>query len=334
MIYSRRDHLKWGWNGQNFNDPIPGGTFELEVGSVPPIPRSMTPTTPPRTFNFQHEVITAAQCIADSLTKPLMIGLSGGIDSQVACLAFKAIKYPFIPVVTRYVDRDGVSCNEHDISTAFEFCKKFGLTPTVDELDIYSYFDTPKFVNRFEEHGPLMGAMAVHLESVDKYAAKRSYLVAGEIVLTKVPDRDELFLVEQVPIQQHMIKRGYEAIDLFFHYSPELMLAYLEHPVVRGFRNAHKMVCPAFQAARPAKGWWNQFALYYKPLVYVEAFPDLVQVRKWSGFEFIPQVEAEIEKAKAKIQRFDPERNKVLIPVEELVEHLRFGQGAGKRWSS
>jgi len=318
MQYSERDHLSWGWNGVNFADPTPHATFHMDIGSA------IRPTS-----TLRIETIRVAQGIADSVTKPILVGLSGGIDSQVACLSFLELGCPFTPVITRLIGWDGRVCNDHDIKTAYEFCELFGLTPIIHELQLNLYL-ARRFIDLFKEHGPLTGAMAVHLAAVDKYASEYAYVIAGEIAITKIPNLEKLVYVEQVSIQQHMVKYGYEAVDLFFHYSPELMLSILDHDLVRSLNNAHEMVYPAFQTALPPRAWWMMFSLYYKPLIYRADWPELIQVRKWSGFENT-NINYAIDLAHDTIKEFHPERQ-IIIPVDELVDHLVAGGGLRRRW--
>ena len=129
MLYSKGNHYRWGWGEGWFNAPDPLTSHHVSVGSCANGHGS-----------FRTECANAALDLANQFTKPILVGLSGGSDSQVVCLTLLEQKIPFTPLVLQLLDPDGNVRNQHDIDGAFEFCKKFQLTPIVETLDLRGYY--------------------------------------------------------------------------------------------------------------------------------------------------------------------------------------------------
>ncbi len=319
LEYSHRDHLKWGWDDGCFNDPT-SGKFHVTVGST---------TRPVGTL--RQEVIASCKLMADWFTKPLLIGLSGGSDSQVACLAFRELKFPFTPLIQEFTSESGETYNPHDIANALAFCEKFGLTPRVERLRIDRFAQT-RYPELLKEHGFVGTVMPVHLNVLDRYP-DHAHLIAGEIRVSPLTVGGPLTYAVRTPIQQHFIKHRLQGIDRFYHYTPELMLAYLDNPIMRAYRRAAPALTPHFQQVAPPERWWIQFPLYYKPMFIIDAFPELIIAPKYTGFERLRYFDDILKESDRAIEAKHP-RNRAIIPIEELVTHLAHGNGASKTWTA
>jgi hypothetical protein len=67
--YTENNHYKWGYDGEWYNTPTQGSKFQIQLGYCKrPIKR------------FRDECIHAATLIGSRATKPIIVGLSGGID--------------------------------------------------------------------------------------------------------------------------------------------------------------------------------------------------------------------------------------------------------------
>ena len=89
------------------------------------------------------ELLSTVRFIRSSTDKPIMVCLSGGIDSEIICRAFLKAGIEFSVVTARHKNRT----NDFDIQHARNFCKEFNIPMRIVELDTEDYF-----VNRVEQH--------------------------------------------------------------------------------------------------------------------------------------------------------------------------------------
>ena len=102
--YSHNNHYRWGWNGEWFNKPQAEGYFNVSIGACNR-----------QHMSFREECIHAATLLGKSFTKPILVGLSGGMDSQVVCLSLMKAGIPFQPVILKLYSDDGRIYNDFDI---------------------------------------------------------------------------------------------------------------------------------------------------------------------------------------------------------------------------
>ena len=324
--YSHNNHYKWGWGNEWFNDPIVGEKLNTSIGSC------IRPHE-----SFRTEVINTATLLANQFTKPLIIGLSGGFDSQVACLAFREIKYEFRPMILTYVDNsNGSVLNEHDISAAYEFCKKFNLDPMEETLNLEQFYVEQAY-RLSKEHCLMNLATMVQLYPINKYNSAYSYIMAGgdpRITFALDKNNEVLLVIDMggVPIQQHLVKNRYEGVTKFFMYTPELLASFVDHDVVRLLNIARVTITESYESEIKDGFVHNScYGLFYKPLLYVEQWPELIQRKKYTGFESYTGVQKHIEVLRTnRLLGFTP----TTIRYDDLLNHLLTGHGSEKIWKS
>ena len=333
MKYSLNDHFRWGWNNEWFNAPQAGGTFQVEIGSCQRGHET-----------FRIETIRATKLIVDQFSKPVLVGLSGGSDSQVACLALRELKCPFTPVIMKLVSPQGEVFNQFDIDGGFEFCLKYNLKPIIETLDLERFYKT-RGVELAAEHCLSGPQVIAQLYLVDKFKDTHAFIMAGgDLIMAKnwhwrEQDYDPVINVfGPTPIQQHLIKHNIEGCTKFFMYTPELIASYLDNEIVRGFLAAQKSIYAAYTTmlgGRHWTKWWLCFNYFIKPMLYVKEWPELLQRKKYTGFEAIEKLEAEAaDLMKAVTKQYEPYWNKIVIPTEELLEHVVNGEGAKRTWTA
>lgn len=322
MQYSHNDHYRWGWNDGWFNDPIPGGDFKVQIGSC---------TTKPLSFRF--ECVRAVHLITKQFTKPTLIGLSGGSDSQVACLAFMEAGVPFTPLILKLLDGKGEHANPQDTKMAFAFCEKHGLTPMVEEVDVNAWY-----LGRGEELAKehCLGGVEtlLQLSAIEKFKDQYSYIMAGgDVSITKRYDGADdplITLFSPTPIQQHLLKYNIEGVTKFFMYTPELIASYLDNDIMQAFYGANPTIYDTYTTAKGVQPgtWWWCFNLFIKPLFYVQQWPELLQQRKYTGFEGLTDRLVQSRKRFEELHAaYDMPRRKIIVRIDELVDHLRSRNG-------
>lgn len=289
--YTEDNHFKWGWGDEWYNAPDPTKQYKMHLGYVKRPVQS-----------FRQECINAAKLIAEKASKPIIVGLSGGSDSQMACLAFREAGVPFKVVIVKLVTNDGVLRNGHDIKTAYEFCKKFNIEWIDFTLNTDEFYPT-KGVEYAKKYGFTGVQTIIQCATMDFIGHDYCYIMAGgDIVMTSllpwvVPESnlplmpngkgtDLVWWQAPLPIMQHMMAMGYEGTSKFYLYTPELISAYLMDPVVQDFLRARNVTFEVFQGWHPAnRMWWKFFHMLIKPMMTLREWPEMVPARKFTGFE-------------------------------------------------
>jgi hypothetical protein len=94
----------------------------------------------------------AVKRLGNQLGDNPLVALSGGVDSQAACLALKRNGVPFTAAILRFKD----DLNQHDVTSALNFCALNAVPFIVHEVDIMRFLsrDRMEFVERYECPSP------------------------------------------------------------------------------------------------------------------------------------------------------------------------------------
>lgn len=320
MSYSLNNHYRWGFGREWFNIPSdPRDAFRVSLGSC---------TRPP--MSFREECVKAATSLAQNINKPLLIGLSGGFDSQVVCLAFMAAGVAFKPVVLRLHNGRGRYYNQTDYQNALEFCQQNKLEPVIEHLDLDEFF-CGEGMRLIEEHCITVAEIAVQLHLVIKYKDTHAYVNGGgDPTLSWMTDERGgglYYSLMPTPIQQYMINNGIEGCLKFFMYSPEQIAAYLIHPTMQSYAQSCQTLHDGYRGP-------NLFTFVIKPMMYLDQWPELVQRKKQTGFEEVQYFRKVRELTHRLNAYINPRAKKITWTYEELVDHLLNGQGQIKTWRS
>ena len=318
--YSDNEHYKWGFNGKWFNKPQAKGYFQTSIGACRRPHGS-----------FREECINSAKLIGERLSKPILVGLSGGFDSQVVCLSFMNAGVPFNPVILRLTNEEGKTYNDFDINGAFEFCKKFNLEPIVETLNVDRFFyeTAPQLIS---DYCITVAEIAVQLHLVIKYKDTHAYVNGGgDPNISQRIDEDGkselVYALGPTPIEQYMIDHDIEGCIKFFMYTPEQIAAFLDNDIMHYYNNAHATI------HENTRGY-DYFIFCVKPMMYMKEWPELVQRRKNTGFEMVPYFGKLREITLRLNDHINPRAKKITWTYEEMVAHLNSNNGKVKTWRS
>jgi hypothetical protein len=222
--YFHDEHLKYGYVGSE-NDYVPEGVFYVKVEASPEPPLSPL-----------EEARKAALLIEERARKsgqPILLYLSGGIDSECMAIAFLKAGVPFIPVVIRF--NDGL--NAHDIVDAFEFCKRAGLTPRVFDLDIPEFYRSEKHVEYAHLYRCTSPQLAVHIHVMKEL---RGFPVLAGNALSFVPHATRglgVNLPSDLYFCYHRFfdREGIDGVAFFLMYTSGLLHSFLALPEMRKY---------------------------------------------------------------------------------------------------
>jgi len=340
--YSKNNHYKWGWGNDWFNSRIPGETYNIQMGTLTRAP-----------LDFRSECIQAVNDIANNTSKPIIVGLSGGSDSQMVCLSLLAAKIPFTALIITYEDEFNSTLNRHDIDNAYKFCSKFNV-PYKEMILNLDKFYTGKGANYAAKYGMTGAETIVQTAAMDYVGNNYCYIMAGGDVMFVVynpavtPDITVPLLsngntvpcwyMKQLPVMQHMIEMGYEGTSKFYMWSPELIYSYLTDPVMQNFYRAQDAIYDTYCVWHPnASTWWRCFHYLFKPQMTMAHFPEMLPTRKFTGFE---RLYGNVQKdnflntyTRSKMKYYtdilkeaagvnDDNKSAVILPIAKMIDYL------------
>lgn len=337
--HTQNNHFRWGFGDDWHNDPDPEKQYKIHLGYA---------TRP--VMSFREECINAAKLIAEKTTKPIVVGLSGGSDSQMVCLAFREAGIPFKAIIVSMFD-GGKMTNEYDIKTAYEFCKKYGIEYMESFVGLEGFYKT-KGVEYAAKYGSASVAVEVQTSTMDFLGKDYCYIMAGGDIMFHpyqawiTPDIEQPLMPftngkltvpcwwqKPQPILQHMIASEYEGTSKFFLYTPELILSYLKDPAVQDFLNIanHGIPYPIAIQWLKGKDLWKLFQMIIKPMMTMREWPEMIPARKYTGFEKLQKMrdrtdeESRYELYEKMLSEADGGKTAgqvVAIPIVDLIKYV------------
>lgn len=222
--YTEDNHFKWGFGDEWHNAPDRFKQYKLQLGHIKrPV------------LSFREECVNAAKHLADRATKPILVGLSGGGDSQMVCLSLREAGVPFKVLITKLYDEFWNLVNEEDISTAYKFCEVYGVEHLEYSINL-DYFYNDGALDYAKKYGFTNLHTITQCDMMDYVCNEYCYIMAGgDVVMTPypnviTPDRILPKIQNTVvpdtitvptwwqtpqPIMQHMMEMGYEGTSKF-----------------------------------------------------------------------------------------------------------------------
>lgn len=337
--YTKDNHFKWGWGDEWYGAPNPSIKYKIHLGY----------TT--RAFgSLRKESVKAAEAIANKASKPIIVGLSGGSDSQMACLSFKEANIPFSALICKYRYSNGEIVNSHDIVTAFEFCKLHSIPYMELEIDIDNFFKTRARELAKKYCMPKVETI-IQTMAMDYVGKEYCYIMAGGdvmMVCLRSVDAEKhglkiynnrfsepCWTESPVPIMQHMISNEYEGTSKFWLYTPELIASYLTDPIVKLFIKNFDIIMDSYIDLTGAKArGWKCFHYLYKPLMTTREFPELIRTKKFTGYENLyagaKQVPGKMQVYSQMLENSIAEHRPyrtVITPITKLIEYVTTPHG-------
>ena len=97
--------------------------------------------------SFKEECVLTAQYIYETVNEPIVLLLSGGIDSEIVARSFLSAKIPFTATIFSYLPNR----SREDIPWAINFCEANKIQYKVIPFDIINFFKSEAFdiIHRF-----------------------------------------------------------------------------------------------------------------------------------------------------------------------------------------
>lgn len=289
--YTKNNHFKWGWGDQWYNDPTAGAEFKLSLGQA---------SRPVECF--RKECVRAAGDLADSATKPIVVGFSGGTDSQVVCLAMTEAGVEFTAAIASYYNSDRILVNQKDVEKARRFCTENKIAWTDYHIGLGGFYRS-KGLEYSGKYGFGQIETLVLTELMDLVCPEHCLVMAeGFFNITpydsgitpnlKPPLMKNNLTVpvwwqDPQPLAQHMINNGYQGTSCFLMYSPEILVSFFDHPLLEFYFRTQDQLYDIFDEMIGEKTHtrWKLFEYFYKPARIINSWPEIAQGRKYTGFE-------------------------------------------------
>jgi hypothetical protein len=234
------------------------------------------------TNTFREEVERAARLIgmkAEEEKLPVYVYMSGGQDSEVMARGFLAAGVQFTAIILQYEE----DRNIHDIRHALDFCAERGIKVRLLGFNLHRFlmaqyselaakYHCPDVsilthtwcIENLEPHFPVIGGGDL------EFIRRRTNHAAWNYDLVRVEKTQSL-----APIAALKVRRRSGATR-FFSYTPELMHAYLVHPLLVFVLKNEKSFAT----------WWER---EWKSVVYHDQWDDIKPRQKFDGFEKAPE---------------------------------------------
>ena len=134
----------------------------------------------PKITDYKTALINSTR----EFTKPTLLYLSGGIDSELVALAMLDAKTAFTPVIFHWTDNSGKIQNDEDTKFANAFCEKHNLTPINKTVNIEHLWGTAEFkqlVRDLELTSPQISTHAYIVKLMNEELPNHTHLLGGEV---------------------------------------------------------------------------------------------------------------------------------------------------------
>ena len=190
------------------------------------------PITRPLLGSWKEEVEHEAIRLANTVKRPFVVCMSGGIDSEIIARAFHDIGAPMSVLTIRYKD----GSNEHDIIYAKNFCQSRGIQQGFIDIDPIPFYET--MMKKYIDMGYVSDSvyryvilmLMEHIEWLGKCAIMGGGLQQYRIVNRKLCIKHHHSLLSTL---DWMKNNNAEHYPLFFSNTPEIFAVYQEEPLIR-----------------------------------------------------------------------------------------------------
>jgi hypothetical protein len=282
--FTHKNHLKFGWGDGVYNFDDKDQQLWIDFGQAEYIPTS-----------FKDECLRTAKLIGEAADKPILLFLSGGVDSEVTARSFIEAGIPF-EVATANIVHNGKIINEHDTMYATSFIKKFNLnvhTVNINFIELANrYKQIRETKNLSEPYYKVSMAFLNQIMMFEQFCENYFCITGnGDVVISPHRSYNQSDNIQyglyagrsfscSALAAYELSSRKSINVARFFCYTPELLLAWVLDPDIQHWIKYEK-------ALMGPHGWMNIHTI--KSFVLYKIWPDMEVRPKLIGFENIPE---------------------------------------------
>lgn len=263
--YSEANHLRHGWLKRTNHSDL----YFVKIGACRRRPE-------PGFIEAQR----AARLINEKAEgRPIVLCMSGGIDSECMALSFLAARVPFRVAIARFKD----DLNLLDIQAAIEFCRRHDVEFEFLDYDIEDFFASGRHLEIGRKYRCRSPQIAVHIDILLRVDGLP--VMAGNPIDigTHNGPRPTLYL----PVEPHasllraLATEGKAGVPFFFCYTPELIYSFFQtRQFVRDLRYFERYEC-----LRRHGGLWVTRIWALRWLFRRDAYQAKVKKYQQAGFQ-------------------------------------------------
>lgn len=264
-------------------------------------------------LDFKEEIFNTASFIRQNTDKPLLLCLSGGIDSEVIARAFIELGIEFTCLIASH--KEGT--NGYDVWHALKFCNNRGVKYIKYDIDFHEFMTTK--VYEYIEQGfkvatPLL--FIIHLMEIADSMDCTAVIGLGEHQFLNIDNSPCLLHNENYTILLEWMKaKGRNHFPHFFNHNPEIVASYIQTDLMKFLLKDPKYF--------PTYGTDYTILSLEKILIYHNYWPNMRRRKKYGGFED-PVVVKLIDDFNSKFNNtlVGDAKRKVVLTVDQIRSQL------------
>lgn len=232
--------------------------------------------------NYYDEVLENAMFIKNQSNNKIMVSLSGGIDSEVACIAFLKTNIAFEVLTIEYTNNK----NSYDCYFAKKFCDENNIKQHIITVDPENFY--VDIIDKYQKQNVFAHSiyryLQIHLLDISHQMGFTGVCCAGEQLFYTF---DNVIKVKYEPLhvpETWLSTNNILGFPSFYLASPEIQAAYYNDELVRFLLKDHR-----YFTKHPPLGFSAE-----KILIFHKYF-DLVRRQKKIGYEEIIPLKNRLE---------------------------------------
>lgn len=257
-------------------------------------------------LNFKDECILAAKKASEKNTKnlPIIIMMSGGVDSEIVAKSFLEANIPFKVIIGRYLIRlasETITFNQYDWEYAAKFCRDNKIEQHFCDIDLFADAEVISYIAK--ENFSFSPQYACKMFIMNWCKKHNYFYVTGDGEITIVLKNEKYYSEEEqreyVP-EIFRQKHDIDGVSQFFKQDGRLIASFLQLPTVQ------KLILNRVPNLLP-----------FKNECYADAFTFEYR-KKQTGFENITFWDNILRESLKKIHKdYD---NKYYVSIENFLE--------------
>lgn len=231
-------------------------------------------------MSFRAECVQTAKIIseqAERLGRKPIIGLSGGLDSEVVVEAFIEAGVDFEILTFRFKN----NLNSHELRFVHAFCQRHKLKPKYLDIDIHEWAYSEECKNLFNESQAASMNLLPHMKLMNHIWFELRGLPVlgnGDLYLENISGSWKYVELEyMLSWFRHAVNNGILGGIGFFQHTPEVVLSMLHEPKIKRLgRDLDAYATKAYKTSR-----------FVKYGIYRQHWPALLMRPKFGGQEMV-----------------------------------------------
>lgn len=224
--------------------------------------------------SYKQELINNAKLIREYYSDPFDVLYSGGIDSEIILLVFKELGIKHNTIIVRYKN----DYNYREIGHALNTVNALNIPYKIIDFDLEKFYENEAY-DLCKRSSCIRVGRVVHIKFCIDFCDNIPVMGEGDIYWSRINGTDYSkssqwkFLVSEAShnCSMYMTKLGRENVCDFYEFTPNLIKAYNQQPIMQNLLND--------KIPGKISNWSSKW------LMHQVVYPNLTQRVKLTGFE-------------------------------------------------